>query len=201
MNQASHPNEPTLVHPVRNRAPRHPGLHQIDFQFTEQRDDLPSENDMRAWIELALANSPAVDLTVRFATEAEMASLNQRYRHKTGSTNVLSFPGHESMPDGSRLLGDIVVCPAVLVREAGEQKKSITSHTAHLLIHGALHLRGYDHETDAAAREMESLETRLLDEAGFDDPYQVAIQTALQREESGPILDPSALKGSKDTRQ
>ena len=147
---------------------------------------MPSDDDMHAWIALALESDGVVELTVRFASEEEMATLNERYRARSGPTNVLSFPAKEALPDGRTLIGDVVVCAAVLRAEAKAQRKSIAAHTAHLLIHGVLHLEGYDHEAEDEARVMEAMEVSLLRKAGFDDPYQVAIQTALQGDESRP---------------
>mgnify|MGYP001188144176 FL=1 len=167
-------------------------MHQVEFQFAEGRDGLPSDDDMHAWITLALESDRVVELTVRFASEQEMTTLNERYRQKSGPTNVLSFPAQETLPDGRTLLGDVVVCAAVLRAEAEAQRKPLQAHTAHLLIHGVLHLEGYDHESEDEALAMEAMETSLLRKAGFDDPYQVAIQTALQGDDTRPE------KGSND---
>ncbi len=123
----------------------------------------------------ALADRPdAAELSVRFVSEDEMATLNQRYRGKPGPTNVLSFPAE--LPDGLpvALLGDVVACPAVVRREADQQHKTAEQHWAHMLVHGSLHLLGYDHVDSSDAQQMESLETRILASLGFPCPYQEA---------------------------
>ena len=113
-----------------------------------------------------------VELSLRLVDEAESADLNQRYRGKAGPTNVLSFP-FEPPPGikGPRYLGDLVICVPVVVREAAEQGKATEAHWAHLVVHGVLHLLGYDHLDETEAQEMEALETRLLANLGFPPPY------------------------------
>ena len=112
------------------------------------------------------------ELSLTFVGDAEMAALNEGYRHKAAPTNCLSFP-QDALPLLFRrdLLGDIVIAPAVVGREAAAQGKSLRDHYRHLLIHSTLHLLGYDHELAADAQEMEALETRLLAEMGVADPY------------------------------
>ena len=100
-----------------------------------------------------------------------MAELNEQYRHKSGTTNVLSFPFENPPGAESNILGDIVVCAPVVEREAREQGKTLMSHWSHMVVHGILHLRGYDHETDDEAKAMEDLETQILTGLGFDAPY------------------------------
>lgn len=135
--------------------------------------DLPDEDDIRRWIEPVLASRmDAAELSVRIVDEAEIAELNERYRHKPGPTNVLSFPFEADIPLEVPLLGDLVICAAVVEREAREQDKSIQAHWAHMLVHGSLHLLGYDHITDAQADEMETTEIQLLQQLGFSNPYE-----------------------------
>ena len=134
--------------------------------------DLPSEAQFRAWCELALRQRPESELTIRLVDEAEGLELNSTYRHKDYATNVLSFPA--DVPDellDIPLLGDLVICAPVVAREALEQRKPLQAHWAHLVIHGCLHLLGYDHIDDAEAEEMETLERELLAELGHPDPY------------------------------
>ena len=103
-----------------------------------------------------------------------MRALNRDYREQDKTTNVLSFPAGEiaGLPDDApRALGDIVICAAVISDEAAEQGKELSAHWAHMLVHGTLHLLGYDHETDAEAAAMEGLETRILCQHGCPDPY------------------------------
>lgn len=134
---------------------------------------VPSEADFRLWCSLALRVRQAdSELTIRLVDEAEGLELNNTYRHKAYATNVLSFPA--DVPDGLLdipLLGDLVICVPVVAREAKEQGKALNAHWAHLVIHGCLHLLGYDHLEDAEAEEMEQLERQLLAELGYPDPY------------------------------
>ena len=177
---------PILSDRIRNLAlratPGHP-LHQIEFQFAEGQDKLPSEKVMRGWVEGVLDGCEDLELTVRFVGEAEIAALNEQFRQKPEPTNVLSFPADVTLPDGGVLLGDVVICSTVVFSEARAQHKTIAAHTAHMLIHGVLHLLGHDHQLERAAIEMERIEAELLWNAGFDDPYQVTIQTGLQDKE------------------
>ncbi len=177
---------PILSDRIRNLAlratPGHP-LHQIEFQFAEGQDKLPSEKVMRGWVEGVLDGCEDLELTVRFVGEAEIAALNEQFRQKPEPTNVLSFPADVTLPDGGVLLGDVVICSTVVFSEARAQHKTIAAHTAHMLIHGVLHLLGHDHQLERAAIEMERIEAELLGNAGFDDPYQVTIQTGLQDKE------------------
>lgn len=135
--------------------------------------ELPDEYDIRRWIEPVLAaRMDAAELCVRIVDEQEIAELNQRYRHKPGPTNVLSFPFEADIPLEVPLLGDVVICAAVVEREAQEQDKPRMAHWAHMLVHGTLHLLGYDHLTDAQAHEMEATEIQVLHQLGFSNPYE-----------------------------
>ncbi|WP_194792114.1 rRNA maturation RNase YbeY [Pseudomonas sp. UFMG81] len=133
----------------------------------------PDDAAFRRWCELALRQRTAdSEMTIRLVDEAEGRELNHTYRHKDYATNVLSFPA--DVPDDLLdipLLGDLVICVAVVEREAQEQGKSLEAHWAHLVIHGCLHLLGYDHIEDDEAEEMEALERELLAELGHPDPY------------------------------
>jgi len=133
----------------------------------------PSEADFRRWCELVLRQrSGDSELTIRLVDEEEGRELNRTWRHKDYATNVLSFPA--DVPDeflDIPLLGDLVICVPVVEREAAEQGKTPEAHWAHLVIHGCLHLLGYDHIEDAEAEEMEGLERELLAELGHPDPY------------------------------
>lgn len=135
--------------------------------------DTPGDEDFRQWCELALRQRSAdSELTIRLVDEAEGRELNRTWRQKDYATNVLSFPA--DVPDeflDIPLLGDLVICVPVVAREASEQGKLPKAHWAHLVIHGCLHLLGYDHIEDAEAEEMEDLERRLLAELGHPDPY------------------------------
>lgn len=136
---------------------------------------LPEAAAIRRWATAAAGAGRGGEITVRIVGEAESAALNQRYRGKIGPTNVLSFPAEVDMPlpaDEPPPLGDIVVCAPVVEREAAEQGKTLEAHFAHLVVHGTLHLVGYDHEDDADADVMEAREREILAEFGFGDPYE-----------------------------
>lgn len=146
---------------------------ELDLQLATAAGDLPGEAQLRQWCELALRQRTAPsELTIRIVDEAEGRELNHTWRGKDYATNVLSFPAE--IPDGLLdipLLGDLVICAPVVAREAAEQGKRAEAHWAHLVIHGCLHLLGYDHIDDAEAKEMEALERQLLAELGHPDPY------------------------------
>jgi len=154
----------------------------IDVQYASDLPDLPETDALQLWVEtvlnhpgvncsLAVPADEALELTIRIVDEHEGQYLNQRWRGKTGPTNVLSFP-FESPPEVPiPLLGDIVVCAPVVLREAEEQHKSLTAHWAHLVIHGTLHLLGYDHIEDADADIMEALEIEILAKLTYPNPY------------------------------
>ena len=148
---------------------------ELDLQLASAAPDLPDEADFRDWCELALRQRTAdSELTIRLVDEPEARELNHTWRHKDYATNVLSFPA--DIPDGLLdipLLGDLVICAPVVAREAAEQGKLLSAHWAHLVIHGCLHLLGYDHIEEAEAEEMEALERELLAELGHPDPYDV----------------------------
>ena len=146
---------------------------EVDVQIASEEDDLPGQPQFRTWANAALGDEQRdSELTIRVVDEKEGALLNSRYRHKDGATNVLSFP-YDSPPGiDLPLLGDIVICAPVVRREAKEQSKSEDSHWAHMVVHGSLHLLGFDHEHDEEARKMEAMETRILSELGYDNPYE-----------------------------
>jgi len=136
----------------------------------------PAAAELRKWARAALAPDVRGELTVRIVDERESAELNARYRGKAGPTNVLSFPAEPpALGLGDELLpyGDVVICAAVVVREAREQGKPLAAHWAHMVVHGALHLQGYDHENRRDAGIMEARERALLNDLGFPDPYSI----------------------------
>ena len=110
-------------------------------------------------------------MTVRVVDEAESAALNHRYRRRVGATNVLAFSFDAPELPSLRILGDVVVCAPVAAREARERSTRLDAHWAHLVVHGTLHLLGYDHDEPGPAGEMETLEREILDELGYPDPY------------------------------
>ena len=147
---------------------------ELDLQLATDASKLPAEAQLRRWVELALRQRTAdSELTIRLVDAEEGQELNRTYRHKDYATNVLSFPAE--VPDGLLdipLLGDLVICVPVVEREAREQNETLEAHWAHLVIHGCLHLLGYDHIDDEEAEEMEGLERQLLAELGYPDPYR-----------------------------
>ena len=145
----------------------------IDLQIAcEQETSLPTAEQIEQWATAAVQpQSDEVEMTVRIVDEAESHELNLNYRGKDRPTNVLSFPFE--CPDEVELplLGDLVICRQVVEREAQEQDKPVMAHWAHMVVHGSLHLLGYDHIEDDEAEEMESLETQIMTGLGFADPY------------------------------
>ncbi|MCK9380026.1 MAG: rRNA maturation RNase YbeY [Sulfuritalea sp.] len=139
----------------------------LAVQYPGGKDQAPTRPQIRRWVRAACAR-PA-EVTVRFVGSDEGRSLNRDYRKKDYATNVLSFP-YES---GDRIRGDLVLCLPVVESESQEQGKSTEAHFAHLIVHGMLHLQGYDHETGRDdAERMEALERKILDALGYPDPYQ-----------------------------
>jgi len=134
---------------------------------------VPQEEVLSPFLENAIAalGVGPVELSVRIVSAAESAALNKQYRDKSGATNVLSFPCDEKDEAGYRLLGDLVVCHPVVASEALAQGKTLTDHYGHLLIHGLLHLLGYDHQSGDEADIMESLEIELLQQQDVANPY------------------------------
>lgn len=138
---------------------------------SSQSSGLPEDEDVHRWISTALqSHRKQAEISIRIVDEAEGAELNQRYRGKPGATNVLSFPAQ--LPIEHPLLGDLVICAPVVARECREQGKLATNHWAHLLVHGSLHLLGFDHINEQDALVMEDLEVTILKQLGFSDPYQ-----------------------------
>jgi len=144
-------------------------------QVADDVSDVPGETDWPGWVNAALeVGSSAVSgvVTVRLVGREESAALNQTWRDKAGPTNVLAFPAlTEDLPPEEAEIGDLVLCLPVAVDEARAQSKSLVSHLAHLVMHGTLHLIGFDHQCDSEADEMESLEVGLMQKFGFADPY------------------------------
>ena len=144
----------------------------VDVQYAVTVDGMPEEDAIRQWVLQALPEQKKTsELTIRVVDEAEITALNRQYRGKEGATNVLSFP-YEAIPGvASGLLGDIVICAPVVASESVAQDKPLDAHWAHIVIHGVLHLLGYDHHQDDAAHKMEARETELLDSLGYANPY------------------------------
>ena len=139
----------------------------LSVQYRARAPWVPERTEVRRWARAALAGGGQI--TVRFVDNDEGRQLNCDYRGKDYATNVLSF-SYETEP---LVCGDLVIAPAVCAAEALAQGKSVTDHMAHLVVHGVLHLSGYDHECDSQAAEMESRERQILAILGIADPYLV----------------------------
>ena len=151
----------------------------VEVQRIVEDDNSPTDEDIQSWVETTLDTEQRthhgsdVELTIRIVDEAEISDLNQRYRQKTGSTNVLSFPVDEDLPLEVPLLGDLVICAGVVAREAQQQHKPLKQHWAHMVVHGTLHLLGYDHIDSEQATIMEQKEINILEKFGYANPYEV----------------------------
>tara|TARA_B110000967_G_scaffold4721_1_gene4666 strand:+ start:4882 stop:5376 length:495 start_codon:yes stop_codon:yes gene_type:complete len=146
----------------------------IDIQKACASEDSPDEDSIKRWVSAAVRDErDECELSIRIVDELESADFNQRYRGKSAATNVLSFPFDAVTPEPLPILGDLVICAPVLVREAAEQQKTTTAHWAHIVIHGVLHLLGYDHIEDQDAEQMESLETEIMLVLDFPPPYRI----------------------------
>ena len=146
----------------------------VDVQWAVDQTGLPKETDIQAWVNLVVSeHQPEAELTVRIVDEQEMAELNKQYRDKDKTTNVLSFPAEKDLPVPIPLLGDLVICAEVVAKEAAEQNKSLIAHWAHMVVHGTLHLLGYDHIEHEQAELMEQKEISYMQKLGFPNPYEV----------------------------
>ena len=152
--------------------------YRIDVEVNSSSTKITSVENIELWISTALHSDELnqAEVSVYIVDEPESQELNSQYRGKNKSTNVLSFPA--DIPDevGVPLLGDLVICAPVVEREAQEQGKSLEAHWAHMLIHGTLHLLGYDHIIDDEADVMEALETRLITQLHFPAPYEEIVE-------------------------
>ena len=156
----------------------------LDLQLASDCADIPSQEDIQLWLDslLSYQHLDKKEITVRIVDEAEILELNQQYRGKDKTTNVLSFPFEMpelTLPDGlqvdesmSNFVGDIVICAQVVTQESKQQNKLLSHHWAHMLIHGTLHLLGYDHIEEQEAEAMEGIEIAILKNLDIDDPYQ-----------------------------
>ncbi len=135
---------------------------------------LPDNARIERWVIAALGGKHnKAQVTIRIVDNQESQHLNETFRHRTGPTNVLSFPFENPEILQPPLLGDVVICAPLVMTEAGEQGKESEAHWAHLVIHGVLHLVGYDHDDNKAAVIMEELETRIMAELHYPDPYVI----------------------------
>ena len=158
---------------------------QVDVQVAVNVPNVPANLDIQNWLEQVIAqvgrdSARSIEISVKIVDEAEGRALNRQFRQKDSATNVLSFPLLDAdlpeLPAELPLaMGDIVICAPVVAREANEQGKNSLDHWAHMLVHGALHLFGYDHETEVDAQEMEMLEARILAVGGVGNPYETRV--------------------------
>lgn len=148
--------------------------YQIDIESNSQSQQIPPVAELERWITAALRSQQLeeAEVSLYIADEAESQELNSQYRGKDYPTNVLSFPADIHEEVGIPLLGDLIVCAPVVEREAQEQGKTLDAHWAHMLVHGSLHLLGFDHIDDGEADEMEALETEIITGLGYPAPYQ-----------------------------
>ncbi len=146
----------------------------VEVQYIDRSRGVPTEQEFSAWASAALdAGGSSLEMVIRVVGEEESRQLNYRYRGKDKPTNVLSFP-FAAPPDLEiNQLGDLVICAPVVKREAAEQHKKESEHWAHMVVHGVLHLQGYDHQADREADEMEQREKKILAGFGIADPYLI----------------------------
>ncbi len=147
---------------------------EVALQVAVDQADLPSPDQITAWARAAWRRSNEdAEVVVRICGKDESRRLNHDFRGKDKPTNVLSFPYDPHPGVTPHHAGDLVICAPVVIHEAAEQGKTIDAHWAHMVVHGMLHLQGYDHQDDSQADEMESLETDILTALGFPAPYFV----------------------------
>lgn len=144
----------------------------VSENLDAEDEDIPDSAAIQRWAEHACLCDDAVITSVQIVSDEEMRELNSTWRGKDGPTNVLSFPMQSPEEIDPKILGDLALCAAVIKAEAREQHKPVQAHWAHMVVHGMLHLQGYDHIDDLQAEEMEALEVRILDQLGFENPYQ-----------------------------
>jgi probable rRNA maturation factor len=147
-------------------------VNNIEIQAVFESAGQPDQQQIQLWVDTALDDyEQDTEIVVRIVDEQESAELNEQYRHKSGPTNILSFP--VDLPEGIELdlLGDLVICAPVLEKEALEQNKLLAHHWAHIIVHGVLHLLGYDHIDDDEAELMENKEIAILNKLHINNPY------------------------------
>jgi probable rRNA maturation factor len=148
----------------------------VDCQIASKVTSIPTQDELCVWVSAVclLQAMAAAEVTVRIVDEDEMHQLNKTYRDKDKPTNVLSFTA--DIPPEIELevplLGDIIICAPIITKEALQQEKALKGHWAHMVIHGVLHLLGYDHESEEDAKVMEEKEVIVLEQLGFEHPYQ-----------------------------
>jgi len=153
---------------------------ELQLQIASQSTQIPDESVMQTWLNQIEHSAEDAAVGIRIVDAEESAELNSQYRDKQGATNVLSFPFETpNLPDGfdegeellENFLGDLVICAPIVEAEAVAQDKALQAHWAHMIVHGVLHLQGYDHIEQADADKMEAIERTILASLGFSDPY------------------------------
>ena len=143
----------------------------VSESLESEEEDIPDAAQLQKWAERACLSDDQLVTSVRIVGNDEMRELNSTWRGRNKPTNVLSFPMQSPDDIDLKILGDLVLCAPVINAEAGQQHKPAHAHWAHMVVHGMLHLQGYDHVDDQQAEEMEALEIRILEQLGFDNPY------------------------------
>ncbi|MFT4994658.1 MAG: putative rRNA maturation factor [Paraglaciecola sp.] len=146
----------------------------VDLQMACEAENIPDEKQLQTWLDAVLEGCALQEqeITVRMVNPAESQGLNHQYRGMDKPTNVLSFPFEAPPGMTLNLLGDLVICADIVAQEAKEQNKPLSDHWAHMIVHGTLHLLGFDHIEDTEAEKMEALEIVILGKLAIDDPYQ-----------------------------
>ena len=144
-----------------------------EIQHRSTCSQVPASESMRLWADTAFSavKKNSAEVTIRIVDEKEGVELNRKYRDGVGATNVLSFTYADEPWRQKKFLGDVVICAPIVEQEAQSQKKNIEAHWAHMVVHGILHLCGYEHDGEENAEKMERLETEILSELGFPAPY------------------------------
>lgn len=152
-------------------------MNNIEIQSETQSNDVPDSGQLQVWVDAALQDySEDTELVIRIVDKSEISQLNEYYRAKIGPTNILSFPFEAPEHIETNLLGDLVVCAPVLAEEARAQHKPLANHWAHIIVHGVLHLLGYDHIEPDEAEIMEAKEIEILAQLNIDNPYNEAYE-------------------------
>jgi probable rRNA maturation factor len=146
-------------------------MHDLELQVVSKTASLPTPEQFATWADAARLEGAAGSILIRIVDPEESRQLNHDYRGMDKPTNVLSFPFEAPPGIPEEHLGDLVICAPVVAAEAGEQHKPLEAHWAHMVVHGVLHLQGLDHQNNAEAEEMESLERQILAGLGYSDPY------------------------------
>lgn len=148
-------------------------MNTVEMQFASDSKNIPDHQKFQYWVDTVLRDdSQNSEVVIRIVDEGEMIEFNEQYREKQGPTNILSFPFEAPDSVESSLLGDLLVCAPILENESELQNKKLEDHWAHMIIHGVLHLVGYDHMDDVEAEVMEALEINILKSININNPYE-----------------------------